>query len=200
MTAQEKAPHHQKSAVNYQVRSNEVVTLLTWQAPGRPFQKHNKIFYVNILLLMLFIETILFLFSQYTLMMVVLSLIFVVFVLATVPPTNFRYRISSEGITIEDHFFLWQELYDFYFKKRYNVDILHIRTKSMIPGELTLTLGEISKEHIKSILLSYLPYREIIKQTFVEKSGDWLSHKFPMENSTKQTKEKNSSQSPAVAS
>jgi hypothetical protein len=167
---QKKTPHH-----------NTVETLLEWKAPGRPFRKRSRQYYLTSILIVLLVEIILFLFSQYMLMLVVLSLLFVAFSLATIPPSDFKYRISTEGITIEDHFFLWQELYDFYFKKREGVDVIHVRTHSFIPGELTLTLGAIDREHIKSILLPYLPYREVIKSTFMEKSGDWLTKNFPLE-------------------
>lgn len=158
-----------------------VETILEWTAPGRPFRKRGKQYYLTSLLIMLLIEIILFLFSQYMLMLVVLSLVFVAFTLVTVAPSDFKYRISSEGITVEDHFFLWQELYDFYFKKREGIDVAHIRTHSFIPGELTLTLGKIDREHMKSALLPYLPYREVIRQNFMEKSGDWLTRNFPLE-------------------
>ena len=161
---------------------NEVRTILEWTAPGRPFRKRGRQYYLTSLLIMLLVEVILFLFSQYLLMLVVLSFVFVAFALNTVAPSNFKYRISSEGITIEDHFFLWQELYDFYFKKREGIDVVHIRTHSFIPGELTLPLGNIDREHIKSALLPYLPYREIIRSTFMEKSADWLTKNFPLEN------------------
>lgn len=164
----------------------EVKTLLSWTAPGRPFRKRGKQYYLTSLLIMLLVEIILFLFSQYLLMLVVASLVFVAFALATVPPRDFHYRISTEGITIEDHFFLWQELYDFYFRRIEGIDVLHIRTHSFIPGELTLTLGELDKEHIKRVLLPYLPYREIIKSTFMEKSADFLSRNFPLENTKNQ--------------
>ena len=139
-------------------------------------------------MIMLLIEIILFLYSQYLLMLVVVSLVFVSFALATVPPRDFNYRISSEGITIEDHFFLWQELYDFYFKKKEGVEVLHVRTHSMIPGELIITLGTVDKEHVKSVLLPYLPYREIIRPSFMEKSADWLSRNFPLDSNTSSTK------------
>src|SRR3990167_10491582 len=129
--------------------TNTVKTLLSWKAPGRPFRKRGKQFYINSLLIMLLVEIILFLFSQYLLMLVVLSLVFVAFALASVPPHDFHYRISTQGITIEDHFFLWQELYDFYFKRIEGIEVLHIRTHSFIPGELTLTLVDIDKEHVK---------------------------------------------------
>lgn len=164
-----------------------VKTILEWSAPGRPFRKRGRQYYLTSLLITLLVEIILFLFSQYLLMLVVLSFIFVAFTLASVAPSNFKYRISSEGITIQDHFFLWQELYDFYFKKREGVDVVHIRTHSFLPGELTLTLGDIDREHVKSALLPYLPYREFIKPTFMEKSGDWLAKNFPMEKTSNKT-------------
>ena len=161
---------------------NDVVTVLEWVAPGRPFKKRTKQFYLTALLIMLFVEIILFLFAQYPLMLVVVSLVFVAFVLETIPPTNFKYRISNQGITIEDRFFLWKELYDFYFLKKDNTQTLHIRTLDYIPGELIITLGEMDFEKVKQALLPYLPFREYVKPTFMEKSGDWLSKNFPLEN------------------
>ncbi len=158
-----------------------VKTLLSWEAPGRPFRKRGREYYLSSILIVLLIETILFLFGEYMLMVVVISLLFVSFVLATIPPRNFQYRLSTEGVTIDDHFYLWQELYDFYFKKRNGVEILHMRTHAFIPGELTLPLGNVTKEHIKSILLSYLPFREVVRATFMEKSAHWLSTNFPLE-------------------
>src|SRR3989338_11347822 len=136
--------------------TNTVKTLLSWKAPGRPFRKRGKQFYINGLLIMLLVEIILFLFSQYLLMLVVLSIVFVAFALATVPPHDFHYRISTEGITIEDHFSLWQELYDFYFKKIEGIEVLQIRTHDFLPGVLTIPIQGLDKEHVKSILLPYL--------------------------------------------
>jgi hypothetical protein len=174
-------PKPEELAVHEQIKHHSVETILEWTAPGRPFKRKSRQYYLTSILIVVLVEIILFLFSQYMLMLVVLSLLFVAFSLATVPPSDFKYRISSEGITIEDHFFLWQELYDFYFKKREGVDVVHVRTHSFIPGELTLTLGSTDREHVKSALLPYLPYRELVKPTFMEKSGDWLSKNFPLE-------------------
>ncbi|HSD98932.1 MAG TPA: hypothetical protein VLB73_04555 [Patescibacteria group bacterium] len=158
-----------------------VKTLLSWKAPGRPYKKRTRGYFTSMLLLTVLIEVILFLFSQYALMAVVGSLVFLSLALAFTPPSNFQYRISTEGIMVEDHFFLWEELYDFYFKKRNGIDVLHIRTYAMIPGELTLTLGDLTEQHVKQALLPYLPYREYVKPTMMEKSADWLSKNFPLE-------------------
>ena len=169
--------HHEDRKINpYAVK-----TLLAWKAPGRPYKKRTKSYFTSLLLLALLVEIILFLFSQYALMAVVGSLVFLALALALTPPGDFNYRISTEGIMVEDHFFLWDELYDFYFKRRNGMDILHIRTYAMVPGELTLTLGELTAEHVRQALLPYLPYREYVKPTMMEKSADWLSKNFPLE-------------------
>jgi hypothetical protein len=161
---------------------NDVKTLLSWTAPGRPFRKRRKQYYLAAVLITLFIEIILFLFAQYILMLLVMSLLYLSIALSSVAPNNFHYRISTEGITIEDHSFLWQELYDFYFSKQYGADVLNIRTRSFLPGEITVMLGDhVQKPHVKSILLPYLPYREVVRKTFMEKSGDWLARNFPLE-------------------
>jgi hypothetical protein len=154
---------------------------LEWIAPGRPFKKRGRQFYLTSLLIMLLVEIILFLFSQYLLMFVVLALIFVGFTLSAVPPKNFHYRVSEEGIMVEDTFFLWKELYDFYFKKEHS-ETLHVRTQSYFPGEIILTLGEMDKEKVKNYLLPFLAFREYVKPTFMEKAGDWLAKNFPLEN------------------
>lgn len=176
------ADHGQTS--QFENNTHEVRTILAWKAPGRPFRKRGKDYYLSSILLVLVVQVILFLFAQYLLMLVVLSLVFVAFALATVPPHDFHYKVNTEGVRIEDHFYLWQELYDFYFKYREGMDILVLRTRAFLPGELTLSLGTLHKDQIKSALLPYLPFREVVKPTFMEKSGDWLSTNFPLERKT----------------
>lgn len=171
-----------KTEKEHAKHTNDVETLLEWTAPGRPFKKRTKQYFLTAILIALLVEIILFLFSEYILMLTVASLVFVTFALAKVPPRDFKYRISSEGVTIEDRFFLWQELYDFYFKEKDGYKTLHIRTQAYLPGELILTLGDKSPDTIKSAILPYLPFREFVKPTFMDKSADWLSKNFPLEN------------------
>ena len=159
-----------------------VKTYLAWNSPGRPFRKRSRQFYLNGLLIMFLLLVVSFLFSQYLLMVVIVSLVFLSFVLNSVPPHDFHFRITSEGITIENHSFLWEELYDYYFKKQEGQDVIKVRTRAFLPGELTLTLGDLTKQHIQSVMLQFLPYRESIQPSFMEKAGEWLSKTFPLEN------------------
>ena len=160
---------------------NEIKTLVSWSAPGRPFRKKGKEFYISGLLIVFLVDVILFIFSEYLLMFVVIALYFFAVALAYVPPQNFHYRISTQGIKIEDHFYIWDELYDFYFKVIDGVEVLIVRTHSIIPGELKIPLGDVPIDHVRRILVGYLPYREVVSPTFMEKSGDWLAKNFPLE-------------------
>jgi hypothetical protein len=159
----------------------DIKTLLSWSAPGRPFKKKTRQFFLSVILLLLFFEVILFLFSQYELMVVLLTLTFLSIALSIVPPHDFHYKITTEGIKVEDYFYIWSELYDFYFKKIEGQEVLIIRTQDLLPGELKISLGGNSRDHLRRVLVAYLPYREYVKPTFMEKSAEWLSHNFPLE-------------------
>ncbi len=155
---------------------------IEWVSPGRPFKKRAKQYYLTGLLIMLLVEIILFLFSEYLLMAVVLSLTFMSFALAGVPPKDFKYKITTEGIQIEDKFFLWKELYDFYFMGKDEYETIHVRTEAYLPGELIVTFPKSDKEKIKHYLITYLPYREYVKPSFIDRAGGWLSKNFPLES------------------
>ncbi len=184
-TAQEKTKDPQKNDEEFYEEHN-VKTFMSWHAPGRPYRKRSREYYINSFLITMALEIILFLFSQYLLMLVVFSLAFLAFALAIVPPHKFYYSISSEGIRVEDNYFIWEELYDFYFMERQGVDVLHVRTKAYFPGELTIVLGDLPVEQVRKVLLMFLPFREYVEPTFMEKAGDWLERNFPLERSPQQ--------------
>ncbi len=176
-------PKHQEKKEDH-THEHDVRTFLEWHAPGRPFKEHSREYFFNSFLIAVALEIILFLFGQYLLMLVVVSLVFLSFAMSIVPPHDFYYKITSEGIRVEDYFFIWEELYDFFFIKHHGKEVLYLTTKSYYPGELKITLGDKSIEEIKRVLLPYLPYREYVKPTFMQKSGDWLSENFPLEKVT----------------
>ena len=171
---------------DYDPADGEIKTFLSWHAPGRPYKRRSMEYYTNAFLITMAVEIILFLFSQYLLMALVLSLAFLTFALAIVPPHKLYYRISSQGIRVENHYFIWEELYDFYFTKSQGQEVLNIRTKAYLPGELTILLVDVPIQQVKVILLDFLPFREYVNPTFMEKAGTWLEKNFPLERSAHQ--------------
>lgn len=162
----------------------DVTTLLSWHAEGRPYRKRTPEYFINGFLIILAIEIILFLFHEYLLMLVVFALGLLSMALAIVPPHVLYYRISTQGIRIEGNSYIWDELYDFYFMRRQGQDVIHVRTRDYFPGELTIVLGDVPISQVKSVLLKYLPFREYVDATFMEKAGDWLEKNFPLEKTS----------------
>ena len=175
-------PSHTTSSRDYfEEEDTQVKTLLSWHAAGRPFRRREKEYYINIAVITLALLVILFLFSQYLLMLLALAVVFLNYALTTVAPHDFRYRITNQGITIENHFYYWDELYDFYFKNEDGEQMLHVATRYYFPGELILTLGTIHREQIQSVLIKYISYREVVRPSYMERAGEWLSRTFPLE-------------------
>lgn len=175
---EQRKPHNYSEGSHHY---HDVKTLISWSAPGRPFKKKGRSFFINGLLIVFLVEVILFVFSEYLLMFVVLTLYFFAVAISSVPPQNFHYRISTQGVKVEDHFYIWDELYDFYFKKIEGSEVLVIRSHSIIPGELKIPLGEVPADHVRRVMISYIPYREVVHTTFMERGSDWLAKNFPLE-------------------
>ncbi len=158
-------------------------TLLSWSSPSRPFKKRSREFYATLVAIVLLVSAILFFFSQYALILAVWALTFLAIVLSTVSPHNVEHKITTQGIVIDQRAYLWNELYDFYFKKHFGEEVLEVRSRTFLPTLIVLTLGNISKEEVKKATIKYLPYREKVERTFMDKAADWLTHTFPLEKS-----------------
>jgi hypothetical protein len=174
--------HEKEDQVSHE---HDVRVFLEWHAPGRPFIEHSREYFINGFLILIAVEIIVYLvFKDFFLMAAMFSLVFLWFALSYIPPHQFYYKITSEGIRIEDYFFIWDELYDFFFIEHHGKEVLYLTTKDYFPGELKVTLGDIPVEDVKRALLPFLPYREYVKPTFMEKSGNWLAKNFPLEKKT----------------
>ena len=162
--------------------AGEVKTLLSWEAPSRPFRKKDRSYYTTIAILVILLVLIAFLIKEFLLIGVLLSLAFVTYVLAFVPPNNVTYKISTQGITISDHFYFWHLMDSFWFKKKEGQNIMFVQTRLRFPGQLMLVLGEIDQEEIKKIAARFLPYHEIPQTSLFDKWAEGLQKNFPLEN------------------
>lgn len=160
---------------------SEVKTLLSWTALSRPFKPKKREYYVFVFIITVFVEIIVLLFHEYVLMLLVLAVAFLTVVIASVSPRESHNKVTTQGIQVEDKFYIWEELYDFYFRRSYEMDVLVVRTVAMLPGELALPLTPGMRDHVRQVLVHYLPYREVVRETFLEKSSGWLSRTLPLE-------------------
>lgn len=162
--------------------AGEIKTLLSWNAPARPFRKKDRSYYTTIAVIVVLLILIAILAQEFLLIGVLLALTFVTYVLAFVPPGEVDYKISTQGVTIGDHFYFWHDLDSFWFKEKENQMVLFIQTRLRFPGQLMLVLGEQSKEEVQKITARFLPFHEIPQTSTLDKWAEVLQKHFPLEN------------------
>ncbi len=153
--------------------------LLEWIAPSRPFRKPNRRFFTTITMIAVLIGLILFFANQILPVAVVIAVVFLAYVLFSIPPSDVRYRLTTYGIRIEDQLYYWEELGRFWFTQQYEIDILHIEV-ARFPNTIHLLLGDIERSIMQEILSEVLLF-ERPPLTPVEKAGKWLQEKVPLD-------------------
>ena len=169
------------------MEAGEVKTLLSWEAPSRPFRKRERSYYTTSAIIVILLILILLLAREFLLIAVLLALTFVAYVLAFVPPHNIRYKVSTQGITIGEDFYFWHFLDSFWFKKKDGFDVLHIQTRFRFPAQLMLVLGPSTssgqdEERVKKVVARFLPFVEVPYKSWMEKWSEGLQKNFPLEN------------------
>jgi hypothetical protein len=162
-----------------------VQVLLSWKAASRPYRKKERSYYTTVALLIGLISVIAFAWGERLLIVALLALGFLVYVLNFVPPQVIEYKISTQGITIGDHFYHWEELDSFWFSEKDGYKILNILTKFRFPGLLIMVMGDVSEEEIKTVVANFLPFHEIAPKSMLEKWSESLQKRFPLENPIK---------------
>lgn len=171
------------------MEAEEIKTLLSWEAPSRPFRKKDRSYYTTSAIIVILLVLILFLAKEFLLIATLLSLAFVAYVLAFVPPHNVKYRISTQGITVGEDFYFWHFLDSFWFKEKDGSKVLHIQTRLRFPAQLMLVLGDpslrsgqASEEKVKKVVSRFLPFMEVPYKSWMEKWSESLQKHFPLEN------------------
>lgn len=164
------------------MEAEEIRTLLSWEAPSRPFRKKDRSYYTTIAIIVILVVLIAFLAKEFLLIGALLALTFVTYVLAFVPPHHVNYRISTQGITIGEDFYFWHFLDSFWFKEKDGHKVLHIQTRLRFPAQLMLVLGGDDEEKVKKIVARFLPYVEVPYKSWMEKWSEGLQKNFPLEN------------------
>lgn len=157
-------------------------TLVTWEAPSRPFKKRNKQFFSTVFIIAVLVALILFFAGQVLPVALVISVVFLVYVTAMIPPQNVSVKLTNYGFYIDKEAYAWYEMGRFWFEKKQGFDTLQIEL-GRFPNRLSLVLLEgvtPSKENLE-LVLSEVLLKEKPKPTAFEKASLWLSDKIPLE-------------------
>lgn len=153
--------------------------LLEWTSPSRLFKKRDKDYFTNIAAIVFLLVVILLFAREFLLIAAILSIVFLVYVLSTVPPENVKHKITNLGIESADYFYRWENLVEFWFEEQWGQTMLMVRP--IIGARIIILLGDQSKIEVRELLTKHIPFREKPEKSWVDNAASWLSKKIPLE-------------------
>ena len=164
--------------------TNEEKTLIKWTAAERAFKKRDKDFWITAISILVLFSVVLIFIEEFFLIVALVSVLFLYYVLSTVPPQEVDYKITNRGIHFGDSKYSWDILLRFWFRQSLNVELLEFETNLRVPRQISLVIKESDKEEIKKIVLKKLPLVES-SPNFVDKLAKWWNDKMPWEKREK---------------
>jgi hypothetical protein len=161
----------------------ELKTLLAWKSPARPFKRRDREYFTTIGAIVFLLAVILLFLKEWLLIAVIIALMFVAYILSSVPPEQIEHKVTTRGIFTGSRNYDWNDLSKFWFSERWKQPILHVETKMRFPGQLIILLGEAKKEEIKKVLDEYLSFEQP-ELTWMDNAADWLAKKVPLEKTS----------------
>jgi len=159
------------------VRREPERDLVTWTAPARTFKRRGRKFYVTAFSMAGIISIIIFLAEGIMPVILIISLVFLYYILSTVQPENIEYKITNRGIKVAGKETSWQYVVRFWFSLRLGSDLLIFDTVNL-PGRMELVINPEIKDTLKKEISAYVPYEEAPPST-LDKVTNWVAKKLP---------------------
>ncbi len=151
--------------------------LVTWIAPARPFKRRNREFFVTVIAMASVSGFVVFLIEGWLPVLLIISLVFLFYVMSTVEPENIQYKITTKGISVGGKTTTWDIMNRFWFAKRFESELLVVET-AVLPGRLEVVVNSEVKEKIKKAVSDYLVHEEV-PPSYLDKIALWFSKRMP---------------------
>ena len=149
--------------------------LFAWSAPSRPFIQKSREFWIRVIAIASIFGFIIFIVEGAMPVILMISLMFLFYVLSTVRPETVEYKITNLGIKIGGATNRWEEMKSFWFSKRGRDEIIVIDIPSF-SGRLELVINSKDKDEIRYAVKKYIPEEEAL-QTGFDKASEWVNTK-----------------------
>ena len=159
------------------VRREQEKDLVAWEAPARPFKRRDRQFYVTTFSIAGIVGLILFLAEGIMPVLLIVSLVFLYYVLSTVEPEKIEYKLTNKGIKVAGKATPWQGFIRFWFSKRYDSELVILETWGL-PGRIELVINPDIKETLKKEITAYIPFEEV-PASGLDKLTNWFAAKLP---------------------
>ncbi len=159
------------------VKAEPEKDLVAWTAPARPFKRRNREFFVTVIAMASVAGFVLFLIEGFLPVILIISLVFLFYVMSTVEPENIQYKITNKGINVAGKTTFWDVMGRFWFTKRFDSELLVVETVTL-PGRLEVVINSSVKDEIKKAISEYLVHEEI-PPSYIDKAAIWVSKRMP---------------------
>lgn len=155
--------------------------VISWKSPDRVFRPRSSGFFTKVALWGLLLVLAAIAFGEFFLVGVILSVVFVVYVLAKTPPGMVEHKITSMGIVTGGRAYLWEELDSFWFDRRGEEKMLVVQTYKRFPGRLLILLAAVSERTLLDILEKHLHYHPGPVHTLMDKWARTLQKRISLD-------------------
>ena len=152
---------------------------LSWSSPSRLFKRRDREYFTNVGAIVFLLIIILVFAREFLLIAAVVSIVFLIYVLSTVPPENVEHRITNLGIESAGHFYRWEQLGEFWFEEQWGQVLLKLRP--IMGPHIIILLADQDKAHVRELVAKHIPFREQPEKNWVDNAASWLTKKIPME-------------------
>ena len=150
--------------------------LYKWNSPQRYFKKLNMRIYVIALACIIALFIMLILLGQYALMAAIAAVMFLVYVVGTIPPVKVPHIITNLAIETAGGVYEWEKMDTYWFAQRDNQVVLYVDMNMSFPGRLIMLVGPEDVKKTHGVLSKVVPYRDYRSQNRFSKmmNGEWI--------------------------
>jgi len=175
MPAQGSKAKEEKTSGSRKIEPEKV--LFSWKQASRPFERKSRDYWIKLAAIVGMGSMITFIIEGIVPVLLLISIVFLFYVLSTVEPDTIEYSITNKGIKIEDKRTDWDSLTRYWFSERSGSDLVVFETISL-PGRLELVVDKKEKEKIRKVLTDYL-LEEKAPPSSYDKAAGWFAQKLP---------------------
>lgn len=161
-----------------EIRNEPERDLVVWRAAARPFKKRDREFSITVISISAVIGLILFFIEGWLPVAVVVSIVFLIYVLTTIAPEEIDYKITTRGIVISGSRNSWNTLGRFWFSSRFDSELLIVESANLA-GRIEVVIDPTKKDEMTRELSRYLLLEEV-PPSRIERTANWLSRRMSL--------------------
>ena len=160
---------------------NEEKVLFEWVAAERSYKKRDRDFWITAISILVLVSVILIFIKEFLLIVALMSVLFLYYALATVPPKETTYKITNWGIYFGEARYAWDNFEKFWFSKSLGSDMINLGTVLRFPRSISMVINIKDQDKLKEIMVKRIPLIES-SPNFIDKLTKWAAERLPLED------------------